>query len=44
MLLSENLRTQIAENPEIEIVGTTRELPFDGTGNLVSPFLGFAVA
>jgi hypothetical protein len=43
MLLSENLRAQIAENPEIEIVGTAHELPFDRTGSLVSPFLGVAV-
>jgi hypothetical protein len=39
ILLSENLRRQIAENPEIEIVGTSCELPFDGEGNLASPFL-----
>src|SRR5262249_3273728 len=42
LLLSENLRQEVATNPLIEIVSESCELPFDREGNLVSPFSGVA--
>ena len=36
--VSENLRAQVENNPEIEIEATV-DFEFDGAGNLVSPFL-----
>jgi hypothetical protein len=33
--LSENLRAQIEQNPQLEILGPPRELEFDENGNLV---------
>jgi hypothetical protein len=38
LLLSENLRQEVAGNPLIEIAGDSCELPFDRDGNLLSPF------
>ncbi len=33
--LSENLSRQIAQNPDLEIVGEARSVEFDASGNLV---------
>jgi hypothetical protein len=43
LLLSENLRQEVAGNPLIEIGSDSCELPFDRDGNLVSPFFPVAV-
>ncbi len=37
LMVSENLKPQIAGNPGIDILGDPVELPFDAEGNLVSP-------
>lgn len=37
LALSENLRTRIAGDPALTILGDPFELPFDAAGNLVSP-------
>jgi hypothetical protein len=34
MRLTENLRAQIAANPNLDVVGEAEELEFDGDGNL----------
>ena len=36
LALSENLRPQIENNPQLEILGDPREIEFDTSGNLVS--------
>jgi hypothetical protein len=36
LALSENLRPQIENNPQLEILGDPREIEFDASGNLVS--------
>ena len=33
--LSENLSRQIAQNPDLEVVGEPRPMEFDAAGNLV---------
>jgi hypothetical protein len=38
LVCSENLRAELERNPDIEIAGAPFDLPFDETGNLVSPF------
>ena len=43
LLLSENLRQEVAGNPLIQIGSDSCELPFDGDGNLVSPFFHVSV-
>ena len=42
LMVSENLLPELRGNPEIEIVGDARPLPFDDGGNLVSPFAAAA--
>jgi hypothetical protein len=42
--LTENLLPQIKQNPNLEIVGSAFDWPFDDAGNLQSPFAGQAVA
>ncbi len=37
VVLSENLRAEVESNPELEIAGSPFELPFDESGNLISP-------
>src|SRR5579862_8447000 len=44
MRLTENLRAQIAANPNLEIIGEAEELDFNGDGNLVGLLEGAAVA
>jgi hypothetical protein len=41
LALSENVRTQVEQNPILEIEGTI-DLEFDTTGNLISPFVEVA--
>ena len=36
LALSENLRPQIENNPQLEILGDPREIEFDASGNLVT--------
>jgi hypothetical protein len=38
LAVSENLRPQIEQNPQLEIVGPAREMQFDDSGNLVHLF------
>jgi hypothetical protein len=40
LVLSENLKQEVAGNPLVEIVSDSCELPFDRDGNLVSPLFG----
>jgi hypothetical protein len=44
MQLSENLRAQIKQNPNLEIVGEAEELDFDESGNLPKVLEGVAAA
>jgi hypothetical protein len=41
LAFSENLLAEIRKNPDLEIVGPPRELPFDSQGNLLSLELEF---
>jgi hypothetical protein len=43
MAVSENVRTQVEQNPLLEIEGTI-DLEFDAVGDLISPFLEVAAA
>lgn len=37
LALSENLLPEIRQNPDLEVLGPPRDLPFDPAGNLISP-------
>ena len=44
LAVSENLLPELKQNPQVEILSESRELEFDGDGNLVSPFVAETVA